>query len=92
MTWQVRPGALPADDLLVVDDYLDADECALVTSDLEHTLWRGSEVVRTTRGAPESVRSDERTSLSATQRWFSDALNARLSKIGRASCREECPV
>jgi prolyl 4-hydroxylase len=47
-----------------------------------HVLWRGSEVVRLAPdGRPVTFRSDERTSHSTTQKWFSEELNEELNEL-----------
>lgn len=80
--WRVRPGALPEGGVVVRDDYLSADECAFIADELEYVLWRASEVVRVeANGGLVAFHSDERTSTSTSQRWFSDELNARLATL-----------
>lgn len=82
MTWRVRPGAVPADDVLVMDGYLDASSCERILTELDYVLWRSSEVVRqTSDGRIVSSRSDERTSRSTMQKWFSPELNHELTRL-----------
>lgn len=80
--WHVHSGALPKGDVLIRDDYLSAEECAFMTGELEYVLWRGSEVVRVDPGGGlVTFRSDERTSTSTSQKWFSEELKARLAAL-----------
>lgn len=73
---------IPDDDVLIVDGYLDAERCALVVDEFDFVLWRDSQVVRAgVDGGLISFRSDERTSRSTTQKWFSAALNAELAVL-----------
>lgn len=81
-TWRVRPGVLPDGDVLICDEYLAADECTFIANELEYVLWRASEVVRVDpNGGLVTFRSDERTSTSTSQKWFSEELNARLAAL-----------
>lgn len=77
-----RPFVVPNDDLLVVDGYLCSDKCAFIANELRYVLWRGSEVVQTEAdGTRRTALSDERTSTTASQRWFSKVLNGELKTI-----------
>ncbi len=73
---------IPADDVLVVDGYLDPDRCRVVLEELDYVLWGDSRVVRA-QGDGEilSFRSDERTSRSTTQKWFGERLLAELTVL-----------
>lgn len=82
VSWHVKPGALPEGDVLVRDNYLSDEECAFMAGELEYVLWRASEVVRAEpSGGLVTFRSDERTSTSTSQKWFSDELNVRLAAL-----------
>jgi prolyl 4-hydroxylase len=88
MTWHVRPGAVPVDDVLVLDDYVGPEQCARAVTELEYVLWRGSEVVRSAPGGGLlTFRSDERTSRSTSQKWFSAELVAEVADL---ETRLEC--
>lgn len=80
--WRVRPRVLPESDVLICDNYLSAGECAFILKELEYVLWRTSEVARVEPGGDLiSIRSEERTSTTTSQRWFSDELTTHLAGL-----------
>ena len=73
---------IPIDDVLVLDGYLDTHACARIVGELDYVLWRDSEVVRSgADGSLVTFQSQERTSRSATQKWFGEALNGETTQL-----------
>lgn len=87
-----RPRAVPDDDVLIVDGYLDADRSSRIVSELDYVLWQRSEVVRSSPdGGLVTFHSDERTSRSAAQKWFSGELMLYLTELERRLSAEFGP-
>ena len=63
------------------DDWLDLRTCRRLTRELEHVHWRRSQVVAQTPDGLSSRDSVDRTSRSASARWFSPSLRRVLEGI-----------
>lgn len=73
---------IPTDDLLVLDGYLGSDACRVILDELNFVLWGHSQVVRADAdGQIVGFRSEERTSLSTTQKWFGERLLAEIALL-----------
>lgn len=75
-------GARLAEDGIGWDDeWLDTRTCGRIDRELEHVFWRRSQVVAETPDGLSSRESAERTSRSASARWFSPALQRTVGRI-----------
>jgi len=70
------------DDIVIVDEFVSADECGAILEELEYTFWRPSLTYQLQAdGTYKNTLTDTRVSHTAYQDFFSDELIQMLSTI-----------
>ena len=80
---KMRPCLVP-NALTVLDNFINAEECGAILSELQFCFWEPSTVIhRAYDGLRTQLRTDFRSSSTTDQEWFGERLQSLISRVER---------